>query len=178
MAGEKILRFEDLFVHQLRLLYDTEQQLIQSLPRMAARASDPDLKTDLKNHVQETIKQRDRLEKVSLIMNVDLRGTACIGMEGLIKEGEEIFSMQIERDVSDAALIANAQKVEHYEISAYGTACTYAKLLGEQEVLSILKETLSEEKHADELLNKHAKDHIKKKANNLSEPSNFYGRHG
>lgn len=178
MSSEKIMTFEDLFYHQLRILFDAEQQLIDNLPRLAARASDLDLKEAMQKHVQETIEHRNRLQKIGKLLNIPVEGCKCSGMEGLLNESNEIFSTQIERDINDAALIATAQKVEHYEISAYGTACEYADMLNLKEVAEILKETLEEEKKTDKLLNEMAKSRINQKANRMSQPSNFYGRHG
>lgn len=145
---------EDLFLHDLKDLYNAEQQVIKALPRMAKKASSPELRRAFEQHLKQTETQVQRLERVFETLDQKAKGKACRGMQGLIEEGKEMMSEDIEDDVLDAALIAAAQKVEHYEISAYGTARTYAAMLGNREAAKLLQQTLDEEGETDKKLTK------------------------
>jgi ferritin-like metal-binding protein YciE len=137
---------------QLRDLYSAEEQLIDALPKMAEAASSTELKTAFNSHLGETRRQKDRLERCFKLLGKEVQSESCDAMEGLISEGEEIINMDGDPDVKDAALIAAAQRVEHYEIAGYGCARTFARRLGKQQVAELLQETLDEEGNADKML--------------------------
>jgi ferritin-like metal-binding protein YciE len=145
---------DDVLMEQLADLYSAERQLVDALPRVAAGAQDEKLKTALQDHLQETQGHVRRLEEVFRQLHVPARDEHCEGMEGLLKEGEHILSAPGDPTAKDAALIAAAQRVEHYEIAAYGTARTLASELGHGDAADLLDETLDEESKADELLTK------------------------
>lgn len=145
---------DGLLLHELRDLYDAERQLTRALPKMADAASHEDLKNAFREHLDETKEHVNRLEQIFDKMDKRQEGKHCEAMEGIIKEGEEIVEEQGEETIKDAALIAAAQRAEHYEISGYGSAATYAGELGMDDVEDLLAETLSEEKAADKKLNK------------------------
>lgn len=164
MSKEKLNSLKDLFEHELQDLYSAESQLIAALPQMAEKANDSKLKKALEDHLKETEKQKERLEEICDMLDVDPKGEKCKAMEGLIKEAKSILETPANPEVLDAAIIASAQRVEHYEIAGYGTLCTYAKSLGHDEVADILEKTLTEEKNADAKLNKIALGNVNKKA--------------
>jgi ferritin-like metal-binding protein YciE len=141
----------DLFVDELRDIYDAEKQLTKALPKMAKAAESDELRTAFEEHLQITRAQINRLEEVFKLLGVAARGKPCAGMKGLIEEGEE-KGEKMEGSVLDAALIASAQKVEHYEIATYGTLATFAEVLDMQDAKDLLGQTLDEEKEADERL--------------------------
>lgn len=143
---------QDLFLHHLKDTFDAEKQLLKALPRLAKAASDANLKAAFEMHAEETEEQIARLEKIFELLGKPARGKKCAGMEGLIEEGKEVMEQDSPESVLDAGLIAAAQKSEHYEIAAYGTMATYAKMLGMNEALKLLKQTLGEEKATDEKL--------------------------
>lgn len=144
----------------LKDTYNAENQLLKALPQMAEAASSNSLQEAFTKHLQETQEQINRLEQVSNILGVSLSGKKCHGMEGLIKEGSEVINTDGEDAVIDAALIAAAQKVEHYEIAAYGTLVALAEQLGLDDVVDLLQETLNEEKATDQLLSEIALDEV------------------
>lgn len=144
----------NLLLHELRDLYSAETQLVEALPKMAQAASHEDLKAAFNDHLAETRDQINRLDHIFSHMGERAEGEHCNAMEGLIEEGEEIIQESGEAHVKDAALIAAAQRVEHYEMAGYGAAHTYAKELEHRNVASLLDDTLSEEKAADKELNK------------------------
>jgi ferritin-like metal-binding protein YciE len=146
---------DDVLIDQLADLYDAEHQLVEALPKMAAAATDMQLREAFEHHLDETQEHVRRLERV--FQDVGASGAAtehCEGMEGLVKEGEQAISAQGEPMARDAALIAAAQRVEHYEIAAYGTARTLADQAGLGEARDLLDQTLDEEAKADKLLTK------------------------
>lgn len=155
---------EDLFEHQLKDLYSAESQLIKALPKMVANAKDQKLKKAFEDHLEETKNHKTRLEDICEELGIKPGGETCIAMEGLIKEAEGFIEEKPDGDVLNAGLIAEAQRVEHYEISAYGTAVRYAKELGHDNIAKVLKETLDEEYGADDKLNKMAEGRLNKKA--------------
>jgi len=155
---------QDLYVHELRDLYDAENQLIEALPKMAKKAEHPELKKALEEHLEETMQQRDRIKEILKRHDERVTRKVCKAMRGLIAEGEDVVKEAKDPDVRDAAIIAAAQRVEHYEISGYGTAATFAEMLGFTEDYEQLTETLEEEKAADTKLNKIAKDRVNKEA--------------
>lgn len=144
--------FYQLFILELRALYSAETQLLKALPKMAQAASNGDLKQAFLNHLEETKNQVDRLSTIFSSLNESPRGAECEAMKGLIKEGEEIMNSNFSPLVKDAALIAAAQRVEHYEIAGYGAVKTFAKHLELSEAESLLKETLEEEGNANKKL--------------------------
>jgi ferritin-like metal-binding protein YciE len=148
----KLNNLNDLFIHELKDLYNAENQIMKALPKMAKEASSPDLKNAFEMHLRETEKQIERLDMVFKNLGEKPTGEKCKAMEGIIREAEDMMSENADSDVMDAALIACAQRVEHYEIAGYGTVCTYAKQLGQTEALDMLQMTLNEEKMTDEKL--------------------------
>jgi len=142
----------DLYVNELKDLYNAETQLVKALPKMAKAASNPDLKAAIEEHLEVTRGQVERLERVFEGLGVSPKGKKCKAMEGLIEEGKEVMEEDGEDAVIDAALIAAAQRVEHYEIAGYGCARTFAKLLGYDKAAQLLQETLDEEGEADKKL--------------------------
>jgi ferritin-like metal-binding protein YciE len=156
----------DLFVDVLKDLYDAETQITKALPKMIEQAKSPDLKAGFQDHLEMTKRQKDRLEQIFSEMKVSPEGKKCMGMQGLIKEGNEVMQEASDPDVKDAAMIAAAQKIEHYEISGYGTARTYANALGHQNFAQMLDMTLDEEAKTDKKLTKLAEGHINAKAKN------------
>jgi ferritin-like metal-binding protein YciE len=160
----KLKSLEDLFEHQLKDLYSAEKQLIAALPKMAETASDMGLKHALEHHLEETKEQKKRLEQVCELVGISPGRMKCKAMEGLVEEGQETISEDATPEVKDAALIAAAQRIEHYEIAGYGTAAHYAERLGKTEAAQLLSQTLYEEQQADTKLNKLAKAYINEKA--------------
>ncbi|MEA2723416.1 MAG: hypothetical protein QOH59_1187 [Gemmatimonadales bacterium] len=143
---------EKLFLEELKDIYNAEKQLTQALPRMAKAAESPELEQAFTKHLKETEGQIQRLERIFQELGQAARGKKCKGMEGLIEEGKEMMEEKGEPPVIDAALIASAQKVEHYEIAAYGCLRTYAELLGYSEAVQLLGQNLQEEEAADKKL--------------------------
>ncbi len=143
---------KDLYIDELKDLLSAEKQLTKAIPKMAKAASSKELRNGFETHLEQTKGHVQRLEEIFTMLNAKGGGKKCVGMEGIIQEGEEVMSEDYDSDVMDAALISAAQRVEHYEIAAYGTACTYAELLGESEHASLLGQTLEEEKETDEKL--------------------------
>jgi ferritin-like metal-binding protein YciE len=141
-----------LFLAELADAYDAEQQLARALPKMAKKAQSSELRDAFETHLEETENHVSRIEQVFESVGEALKRKKCKGMEGIVDEGAEMAGDQADSEALDAALIASAQKVEHYEIASYGTLCTWAELLGETEAVNLLKETLCEEKAADETL--------------------------
>ncbi|MDQ4139110.1 MAG: ferritin-like domain-containing protein [Bacteroidota bacterium] len=160
----KLKNLEELFHHEIKDLYSAEKQLIQALPKMAQSATDPKLREQFEQHLEETKAQKDRIEKVCEILGISAGRMKCKAMEGLIEEGQELIAEDAEPEVKDAGLIASAQRIEHYEISGYGTAAHFAERLGHAEAFQLLSETLKEEQTADTKLNKLAKGYINQKA--------------
>jgi ferritin-like metal-binding protein YciE len=142
----------DLYVHELRDLYNAETQLIKALPKMAKAASAPELRAAFEEHLSVTKRQVDRLDQIFEALDERPTGKKCVAMEGLIEEGKEMMKEDAEPAVLDAALIAAAQKVEHYEIAGYGCVRTYARMLGFEDAAELLQETLNEEGEADHKL--------------------------
>lgn len=140
---------DDLYIEELRDLYSAEAQLVKALPRLAKAASSPDLRAAFTEHLEVTRGQVERLEKIFEGLEVKPRGKKCKAMEGLIEEGKELLEKGASPAVLDAALIVAAQKVEHYEIAGYGSARTFAEMLGQTEAAGLLQQTLDEEAEAD-----------------------------
>jgi ferritin-like metal-binding protein YciE len=149
----KVNSLQELYVDELKDLYDAENQIIKALPKMIDAASSEELQNALTEHLEVTREQAKRIEQIFQNMGEKLKAEKCKGMEGVIKEGAEILSEDMDENVKDAAIISAAQRVEHYEMAGYGTVRTWANLLGESEAEELLQETLDEEKEADEKLN-------------------------
>ncbi len=150
----KIENLHQLFVDELQDLYDAEKRIIDALPDMAEKAASVDLRNAFEDHLRETREQQRRLDQIfDQLRDVDRDDKTCKGIEGIIKENEKLMKDAKDPDVRDAGMIAGAQRVEHYEISAYGTARTYAQLLGRTDWAQLLQQTLDEEKNADRKLN-------------------------
>jgi ferritin-like metal-binding protein YciE len=149
----------ELLVEELRDLYDGENQLIKALPKMAEAAASQDLRAAIEEHLEETEQQAERLKRVFSQLDESPKAQKCKGMEGLLKEGTDIITEDdMDPEVRDAVIISAAQRVEHYEIAGYGCVKTWASLLGEDEVASLLEQTLEEEKEADQTLNQIAEE--------------------
>ena len=144
--------------------------MVKALPKMAKAASSEELRQGFEEHLEQTRGQVQRLDKIFESLGENPKGKKCVGMEGLVKEGNEVMEEDFEGALMDAALIGAAQRVEHYEIAAYGTASEFAKVLGESEHVSLLEETLQEEKETDEKLTTLAKE-INTQAHEASEQS-------
>ncbi|MBA2241777.1 MAG: ferritin-like domain-containing protein [Chthoniobacterales bacterium] len=154
----------DLYVHELKDLYSAERQIIKALPKMAKAASNRQLSSAFKQHLEQTKKQAKRLEDLLARHGESTRGPTCQGMEGVLKEGDEMINEDADEEVRDAGLIAAAQRVEHYEIAGYGCARTYAELLGDKRGAKVLDTTIKEEGAADQKLTKLARSVINVKA--------------
>lgn len=154
----EINSLRELYVEQLRDLYDAENQLIKALPKMAKEASSDELRQGIEEHLEQTRGHAERIEQIFEQLGEKPKGKKCKGMQGLLEEGKETLEEDTEEDTKDAAIIAAAQRVEHYEISGYGTARTYANLLGENEAAELLEETLNEEKETDQKLTQLAEE--------------------
>jgi ferritin-like metal-binding protein YciE len=143
---------QELYVEQLRDLYDAEKQIIEALPEMVDAADSEDLKDALSEHLEITKTQATRLEQIFDALGEKPKGEKCKGMQGVLDEGSSLVDEISVANVRDAAIIAAAQRVEHYELAGYGTARSFAELLGEDEASQLLQETLDEEKEADQKL--------------------------
>ncbi len=150
----KLENLENLFVEQLRDLYDGEEQITKALPKMIEKAQHGELKDALQEHLDVTREQIRRLDQIFKMLDEKASGETCKGMKGVIAEGEGLISEAKDSSVLDAGIIASAQRVEHYEIAGYGTVRTYAKLLGRTEIANLLQQTLEEEKEADQTLSR------------------------
>lgn len=154
----------ELFEEQIKDLYNAENQLIKALPRLAKRATSPELKKGFEDHLKQTKGHVDRLEQIAKMWHFKPTGKKCKAMEGLVEEGKEVIEEEGDDLVIDAALIVAAQRAEHYEISAYGSAKAMAQRLGCKETADLLEATLKEEKAADALLSKLCEGKILKSA--------------
>ncbi|HET6882084.1 MAG TPA: ferritin-like domain-containing protein [Pirellulales bacterium] len=143
---------EDLFLNELKDIFDAEKRILKALPKMAKAASTDELREAFETHLEETQGQVERLEQVFKQLEKPARGKKCAAMEGLIEEGKELMEEDASEAVLDAGLICGAQKVEHYEIAAYGSLVAWSKILGYSKVTKLLEATLAEEKATDEKL--------------------------
>ena len=162
--ASKMATLDDLYIDLLKDLYSAEKQLVKALPKIAKNAQSPDLQKAFQEHLKQTEGHVERIERIFSDMDGSPRGKKCVGMEGLIEEGNELLQEDVEPDVLDAGLIAAAQKVEHYEISGYGTARAWAQRLGYDSAARLLKQTLEEESLANEKLTKIAESHVNMEA--------------
>jgi ferritin-like metal-binding protein YciE len=156
MANESTLK--EIYIDELKDLYDSENQLIKAIPKMAKAANSPNLRAGFEDHLKQTRNHATRLEQILEALGESPKGKKCKGMQGIIAEGGEVIEEGHEGAVGDSALIGAAQRVEHYEIAAYGVVKAFAELLGEQEAVSLLTETLNEERETDEKLTELAED--------------------
>ncbi len=145
---------KDLYIHELKDLYSAENQIIKALPKMAKAATNPQLADGFKQHLEQTKEHATRLEQILKSHDETTRGPKCKGMEGVIKEGQEMIEEDAADEVRDAGLISAGQRVEHYEMAGYGTARTYAKLLGDAKGEKLLQQTLNEEGETDKKLSR------------------------
>jgi ferritin-like metal-binding protein YciE len=166
-SGTQLDSMDTLFRDQIEDLYDAEQRLVDALPNMAEASTSPQLRQAFEHHWQETRNHVSRLERIFHSLGQEAESKTCQAMKGLIKEGEEAIDAEGDPNVKDAALIAAAQRVEHYEIAAYGTARTFARQLNLEEIASLLEETLEEEKAADQKLTQVAESGINQMASHL-----------
>ncbi len=143
---------KDLYIDELKDLYNAENQLVKALPKLARAAASAELRQGFEEHLEQTKGHVERLEKIFQMLDESPKGKKCKGMEGLIEEGSEVMEQDYEGSLLDAALIGAAQRVEHYEIAGYGTARSFAESLGESDHVSLLNETLEEEKEIDQKL--------------------------
>jgi ferritin-like metal-binding protein YciE len=150
----KVNSLQELYVDELKDLYDAENQIIKALPKMIDAASSEELQNALTEHLEVTREQAKRIEQIFQNMGEKLKAEKCKGMEGVIKEGAEILSEDMDENVKDAAIISAAQRVEHYEMAGYGCARTYARLIGDKEGAKLLQTTLNEEGETDKKLTK------------------------
>lgn len=159
-----IATLDDLFVHQLQDIYYAEKKITSALPKMISKATDPQLKQGFETHLAETKKQIERLEKVFQMHGHKPKAVTCPAIDGIIAEADEVSGEVADKQVLDAALIASAQAVEHYEMTRYGTLIAWAKQLGRNDCASVLQETLDEEKATDQKLTAMAEGAINRKA--------------
>jgi ferritin-like metal-binding protein YciE len=163
-SGKSLDSFDKLFLDQLQDLYDAEKQLVKALPLMSKAAQDSALKSAFDQHLRETQNQVARLERVFSTIGETPKGKTCAAMKGLVAEGQEVIDASGDPDVKDAGLIAAAQRVEHYEIAAYGTARAFAQRLGKQDAVRLLQESLDEEGATDKRLTQLAESSINRQA--------------
>lgn len=148
----KIETLDTLLQEELKDIYDAEKQLVKALPKMAKGATSEELRTAIEEHLEVTKGQVQRLEQAFELLGAKAKGKSCMGMKGLIEEGQEVMNEDASEELRDVAMIGAAQRVEHYEIAAYGTARTFAEKLGHEDVAELLQETLNEEEEADRKL--------------------------
>ena len=165
----KLTSFEDLLKHELQDLYSAEKQLVDALPKMAKGATSPALKQAFEDHLELTEEHMQRLEEIFSDLDLSPGRHKCKAMEGLIEEGAELLKQDADEALRDAALIGAAQRVEHYEIAGYGTARTFAEMLGLGKVAQVLQRTLDEEKETDQALTELAMTNVNVEAQNSSE---------
>ena len=160
LLSKPIKTLDDLFVHTLQDIYYAENQIAKNLPTMIEKASDPQLKQGFETHLQETQNQIKRLEQVFQMHGQEVKGVTCAAMDGILEEAKETIGDVDDTDVRDAAILASAQAVEHYEITRYGTLVAWAKQLGRQDCASVLHQVLEQEKATDQKLNRIAESKV------------------
>jgi len=164
LLSSPIKTMDDLYLHQLQDIYYAETKITKALPKMISKASNAALKTAFEKHLGETETHVKRLEEVFRILGKSAKGSTCPAINGIIDEAEELISDCDNEEVRDAAMLASAQAVEHYEITRYGTLISWSKQNGKSDVASILNQTLSEEKATDEALTRLAESSVNRKA--------------
>ena len=162
--SKDIETMDDLFVHTLRDIYYAEKQIVKALPDMIEKATDPQLKQGFQSHLAETKNHVKRVEEVFKMHGVEAKGVDCPAIDGILEEADEVSGEVDDKQVLDAALIAAAQAVEHYEMTRYGTLIAWAKQLGRSDCASVLQKNLDEEKGADKKLTALAESSINRKA--------------
>ena len=160
----KMATLEDLYMDMLKDLYSAEKQLVKALPKIAKNSQNSELQRAFQDHLKQTEGHVERIERIFTELGGSPRGKKCVGMEGLIEEGNELLQEDVEPDVLDAGLIAAAQKVEHYEIAGYGTARTWAERLGYNNQAQLLQQTLDEEGEANKKLTQIAESFVNMEA--------------
>lgn len=155
---------QDLLVHELQDLYNAENQIMKALPKMARKASSKELREAFEEHLSQTEMQAQRIERALSLLDAPVRGRNCDGMQGIIEEGKKLMEEDASENVMDAGLIAAAQKVEHYEIAAYGSVKAWAELLGQDEITALMEETLEEEETTDKRLSEIAESMVNAEA--------------
>ena len=169
---------QDVFVDEVRDIYDGERQITRALPKMIKKATSKDLRTALENHLEETNGHIERLEQVFGELDENVRGKHCDGIAGLLEEGKATMEEDLDEEAMDAALIGAGQRVEHYEMAAYGTLLAWAGALGHRDVAALLKQNLDEEKAADAKLNKIAEGGVNQKAAKVASQGERAGKNG
>ncbi|MBD0273317.1 MAG: ferritin-like domain-containing protein [Acetobacteraceae bacterium] len=164
LLSKPIKTLDDLFVHTLQDIYYAENQIAKSLPKMIEKATDPQLKQGFETHLKETQNQIKRLEQVFQMHGQPVKGVTCVAMDGILEEAKETMGDVDDKDVRDAAILASAQAVEHYEITRYGTLVAFAKQLGREDCASVLQQNLDEEKATDKKLTAIAESRVNRKA--------------
>lgn len=164
LFSKPIKSLDDLFTHMLQDIYYAEKQITKALPKMISKATDPQLRQGFETHLRETENQIRRLEQVFQALGQEAKGTTCAAMNGIIEEAEEIMGDADDNEVLDAAMLAAAQAVEHYEITRYGTIIAFAQQLGRTQVVSLLQQSLEEEKATDRKLTQLAEARVNRKA--------------
>jgi ferritin-like metal-binding protein YciE len=164
LFSKDIETMDDLFVHTLRDIYYAEHQIIKSLPKTIDKTTSSELKGSLQNHLRETQNHVTRLDRVFKMHGAEAKGVDCPAIDGILKEANEVAGDVADKSVLDAAIVASAQAVEHYEITRYGTLIAWAKELGREDCASVLAETLAEEKRADQKLSDLAETRINRQA--------------
>ncbi len=162
--ASKMQTLDDLYTDMLKDLYSAEKQLVKALPKLAKNAQSADLQKAFQEHLKQTEGHVERIERIFSDLGGSPRGKKCVGMEGLVEEGNELLQEQVDPDVLDAGLIAAAQKMEHYEIASYGTVRTWAERLGYNQAAQLLQQTLDEEGEANKKLTQLAESHINMEA--------------
>lgn len=161
---EKLNSLDNLFLMEVKDLYNAEKQITKALPKAAKKASSPELKSAIEEHLQQTEGHVNRLEQVFKILGETPKGRPCAAMKGILEEASEVMSQKAEPEVRDAAIIGAAQKVEHYEIASYGTVVQWAKQMGREDIKRLLGQTLDEEEKTDQKLSELAKSNINARA--------------
>ena len=164
LFSKDIKSMDDLFVHQLKDIYYAEHQILKALPKMVDKATDPELKRSFQEHISQTQGQVKRLEQVFKMHGVEASAVTCPAIDGILEEADDVAGEVSDKKVLDAALIAAAQAVEHYEITRYGTLVAWAKQLGRDDCASILQQTLEEERTTDHKLSELAESTINRRA--------------
>jgi ferritin-like metal-binding protein YciE len=154
MRHMELETLQDLYIHELKDLYSAEKQILKALPKMIKAANSPKLREGFQEHLKQTAEHAVRLEEILSTHKQSTRGKKCKGMAGVLEEGAEMIDEEADAEVKDAGLISAAQRVEHYEMAGYGTARTYAELLGDRQGAALLQTTLNEEAETDQKLTK------------------------
>ncbi len=160
----KMQNLEDVLTDELKDIYSAENQIIKALPKMAKASSNGELRDAFQQHLEQTRTHAQRIEQICQELNITPKGKKCVGMQGVIAEGAEVLDMDGSPEAKEAALIGAAQRVEHYEIAAYGTARTHARQLGHENAATMLEQTLKEERQTDDRLTNIAENEVNQNA--------------